>query len=555
MLQNQDPTATTNLSITLSKLIDAISRAPEGPEGLEEIYKQSLISLKSATGVERASILLFDPDGVMRFKSWLGISEIYRKRVEGHTPWGPDSYAPPPVIVEDIFQDKSLAEHYATFKEENIRALAFIPLLYRKKVIGKFMLYSKIPYDFAEEIVVASTMAQLVAYAVVRNKIERNLSLSENRLKAILENEPECVSLIDSKGIILEMNLVGLNMFQVNNMSEIIGKSIYDFIDEKYIEDFNRLVMKVCNGEKSLLEFEPKKQNQRTIILESHAAPLYSEEHGKTLLLSITRDITQKRRIEEEKEIILKKEKEARQMAEKSIALRDDFLSIASHELKTPLTPILMNFQLVKRYLKSLSKDLPTADLLLNLFENCDQQFQKYLKLVENLLDVSRINANRLVLKKESFDLSTLLRKVIHQYAPEFDRLGYLINVKAPEHLIGQWDQARIEQVISNLISNAIKYGNGNPILIELSSEKNYKGNLVAKLIVSDNGIGISKENLEKIFSRFERAASLDHYGGLGLGLFITKNIIDAHEGSISVKSEPGRGSSFKVELPIHLEK
>lgn len=433
MLEMHEQISTDNLPSILKQLIDAISRAPEGSLGLKEIYNQSLIGLQSATGIERASILLFDPDGVMRFKSWLGISDNYRKAVEGHTPWGQNDVDPPPIIISDIFQDKELVNYYATFSNENIRALAFIPLLYRRKVIGKFMLYSRIPYKFTEEINPASTIAQLVAYAVVKHKIESKLSLSENRLKATLE-----------------------------------------------------------------------------------------------------------------------KEKEARIEAEKSIELRDDFLSIASHELKTPLTPIMMNFYLVQRYLESLKDDLPKAAALLKLFKNIDHQFNRFLKLVDNLLDVSRITADRLILNKENFSLSNSLIELSQRYKPEFDNLGYKVTLNIADGVSGYWDRIRIEQVINNLISNAIKYGLNKPIEISLSKDIDSNGQSIAKLSVHDHGIGISKENHEKIFSRFERASSIENFGGLGLGLFISSNIVKAHEGKIFVESTPGEGSRFTIELPAN---
>lgn len=549
MLEESIPVSQDKFSLVLRKLIDAISRAPSGSEGLEKIYQETLNSLEEAIGVERASILLFDPDGVMRFKAWLGISDKYRKAVEGHTPWTQDDTNPPALVTPDVYQDKSLTAYFPTFEEEDIRSLAFIPLLYRSKVIGKFMIYSRIPYQFTDEIEPASTIAQLVAYAVVRKKIEEQVTLSETRLKTILENEPECVNIINREGVILEMNPAGLGIFSIESLEKIVGKSILPMLGKKYQKSFEQFIKRVCQGEKGSMEFELTTHR----FLESHAVPLFSEEYENTVMLAITRDITDKKRREAEREHLLLKEKEARIGAEKSVQLRDDFLSIASHELKTPLTPILLNFQLVERYLKSVASDIPKAALLLKVFENTDQQFDRFLKLVENLLDVSRISADRLVLEKENVDLSHLLQDIVKRFRSEFKNAGCSVSLNIEENIIGFWDRVRIEQVIINLLTNAMKYGLQRPIEISLIRENGHSGEAKARLIVRDHGMGIAKKNQEKIFSRFERVASTTHFGGLGLGLYITHNIVLAHVGTIQVESKPGEGSAFIVKLPINL--
>lgn len=538
-------------SHVLRKLIDAISSVPTGKAGLDIIYEEALRSLEESINIERASILLFDPDGVMRFKAWLGISDRYRKSVEGHTPWTQDAVNPESIVIYDTYEAKDLASHLPTFDAENIRALAFIPLLYRSKVIGKFMLYAKSPYDFAMELEPVRTIAQLVAYAVVRKKIEEQLGQSENRTKAILENEPECVNMINSKGIVLEMNPAGLALLETEDTSKVIGKSIYPMLQKKYRNPFRKLIDKVCHGSRETLEFELFTFNGDLLYLETHAAPLYSDEYGETVLLAITRDITGKKRAERQREELLVKEKEARLGAEKSIQLRDDFLSMASHELRTPLTPIMMNFQLLERYLRSMRSDSPKAGLLLKVFENTDRQFDRFLKLVENLLDVSRITADRLVLTKEHVNLSELLNDVLKRFRIELMNAGCELTTTIQENVSGHWDRSRIEQVIINLLSNAIKYGLNRPIDVSLTLEKN--DDPMAKLVITDKGIGIDKIDHEKIFSRFERVASVDHFGGLGLGLFITRNILHAHGGEIEVTSELGKGAKFTVKLPLNL--
>lgn len=419
--QEHEPISTEDLSSILRQLIDAISRAQEGQAGLEEIYKEALYSLKKATNVERASILLFDPDRVMRFKSWLGLSETYRKAVEGHTPWSPEDESPDPIVVTDIYKDETLEKYYPIFQAENMSALAFIPLLYRKKVIGKFMLYSRVPYDFTADMTSTLAIAQLVGYAVIRNKIEM------------------------------------------------------------------------------------------------------------------------------EREEYLRKETEARLYAERNVELRDEFLAIASHELKTPLTPLLLNFQLVKKYLKSMEDEIPKARLMLHLFSNVDHQFDKFIRLVDNLLDVSRINAGSFTVRKEKINLSNLILEIFQKFELDLKKMEYVVDKNIEENIFINADTIKLEQVFCNLISNAMKYGLGNPISITFK-----KLNDKIHFEITDHGIGIAKEDFAKLFKRFERVSSIEYYGGLGLGLYISKNIVEAHGGQLTVDSEEGKWTTFTVEFPIH---
>ncbi|MCU1279153.1 MAG: Sensory box histidine kinase [bacterium] len=229
--------------------------------------------------------------------------------------------------------------------------------------------------------------------------------------------------------------------------------------------------------------------------------------------------------------------------AQQAIRVRDDFLSIASHELKTPLTSLKLQVQ-------GLSM-MPPASLspedgarVKQTLDVIDRQVVRLDKLIANLLDVSRIAAGRLLIDPAEADLSTLVREVVRQFEPQLARCHCKLESRIEESVVGWWDAPRIDQVVTNLISNAIKYGDGKPI--ELSVESTPES---ARVTVRDHGIGISPEDQRRIFGRFERAASLS-YGGLGLGLFISAQIVRAHGGTIRVESTPELGSLFTVELP-----
>lgn len=233
--------------------------------------------------------------------------------------------------------------------------------------------------------------------------------------------------------------------------------------------------------------------------------------------------------------------------AQEATRLRDDFLSIASHELKTPLTALAMQIQLMNRIADQDTLTDLLKKKLVNLARNSGQQVQRFSGLINNLLDVSRISAGRLILNREEVDLPQLVRDTISRFRIESEMSDCSIELRGDARIMGQWDRTRVEQILANLLSNAIKYGAGKPIEITVQRE----GERV-KLIVRDHGIGISKEAQTRLFERFERAVSIKQFDGLGLGLFIVRQIVEAHGGSVRVESESGQGSSFIVELPLN---
>jgi signal transduction histidine kinase len=231
--------------------------------------------------------------------------------------------------------------------------------------------------------------------------------------------------------------------------------------------------------------------------------------------------------------------------AQGAVRLRDEFLSIASHELKTPLTPLSLKLQALSRELVRHPEHIP-RQVVESYVEVGVRQVKKLSELVGDLLDVSRITSGRLSLELEDVDLGSLVREVLARYESQAARAGSALHFEGVEAgLTGRWDRLRMEQVVTNLVDNAVKYGGGRPIHVRL--EPNRSG---ARLTVRDEGIGIAPEYLPRIFGRFERAVSERHYGGLGLGLYITRTLVEALGGRVRVESELGRGSTFTVELP-----
>ncbi len=233
-------------------------------------------------------------------------------------------------------------------------------------------------------------------------------------------------------------------------------------------------------------------------------------------------------------------------LAKKEIRARDEFLSIASHELKTPLTSMLLQTQTALYSIRNVSLAHFSINNLLKMLESVENQTKRLSKMINDLLSTSLITTGNLQLVYEQVDLNAVISDVIEDFSTRLTREGYELTFEKKESIIGQWDKIRIEQAISNLISNAIKYGNRKPIEVVIRKE-----NHLALITVTDHGIGIHKEQHEKIFGLFERAVSPTEYKGLGVGLFITKKIIEAHGGSISVSSKIGKGTTFTIKLPL----
>ena len=231
-----------------------------------------------------------------------------------------------------------------------------------------------------------------------------------------------------------------------------------------------------------------------------------------------------------------------------AVEARDQFLSVVSHELKTPLTTLKLHTQSLLRSARNNLTERLLPERLLTKAESLERNVDRLDRLINQLLDISRIRGGRLVLDPEPCDLAELAREVALRFADELAREGCPLTIVADEPVRGVYDRARIDQVITNLLSNAIKYGGSKPIeLVVTASDADPPR---AILSVRDHGIGISKEHRDRIFERFERAVIERTFGGLGLGLWIVRRVVEAHGGTIELESTPGKGSLFTVKLP-----
>ena len=226
--------------------------------------------------------------------------------------------------------------------------------------------------------------------------------------------------------------------------------------------------------------------------------------------------------------------------ARRAVVLRDEFLSIAGHELRTPLAAISLHLQSMLRTPDELS--MPRIRERINKLIG---QSDRLAALIEDLLDVTKLMSGRVELEPRELDLGGVVKQCVERMRDEFDRASTPLQLRIAS-VRGRWDRARLEQITTNLLSNALKYGRGQPVSVEVSVDDE-----IATLAVTDRGIGIAPEDHARIFERFERAVSPRNFGGFGLGLWIVRQLVEAHGGTIQVTSALGEGATFTVTLPM----
>jgi hypothetical protein len=252
----------------------------------------------------------------------------------------------------------------------------------------------------------------------------------------------------------------------------------------------------------------------------------------------VTRDLTQRQQAEDERRQL----DADRIRAEEALRIRDEFLSIASHELKTPLTAL----QIELFAMRELSGPNKTDERLSRKLARASRNADRLSRLIEMLLDVSRIASGRLALKPQPFDLREAVNQVAETMrgTAEQAKCEFFCHTTGP--IVGAWDRLRVEQVVMNLLSNAFKYGAGTPVSLTA-----FPQNGEAVIEVRDHGPGIPPEDLGRIFERFERGSTRQDQGGLGLGLYVSREIARAHGGSIAGQNLPDGGAAFTLRLPM----
>ena len=580
---------------TLYGLAAFVGRA----RGPAEIHEASVDAMLAATGAKRASLLVFDADGVMRFKAWRGLSDRYRAAVEGHSPWSTSDEDPPPVLVPDVLAEPDLVPLRDVIAGEGIRALAFVPLVYQRRLLGKFMLYYDTVHAFSdEEIHLAATIAHHAAFGLERARAESAIAdlLQRERVSRTAAEAAER----RARFLAEVSRVLSSSLDHATTLRQIARLAVPEFADGCSVDlltadgTTQRLAMTHRDPRKEALGWElwrrypprPHHPVQRTLregkarlfaptddaelealahdaehlammrALETRSAmtvPLVAHDRVLGALLFITG--VESGRIYTEHDVELAEElarragqaiENARLYSEVETASRakDDFLAMLAHELRNPLG-VVVNALAVLEHSDGGDEGAGRARHLIR------RQVQHLTRLLDDLLDVARITRGRVDLRPERLDLRVAVDLAVEAQRHRVDAKGQTLDVRmASEPVPVSGDPARLQQVVGNLLSNACKYTPaGGRIRLALGIDGGE-----AVLRVEDDGVGIPADRLDAIFDPFTQLEPglARTEGGLGIGLTLVRQLVELHGGTVRASSAgPGRGAEFVVRLPV----
>jgi PAS domain S-box-containing protein len=514
----------------------ALTRAIGRARCVDEIHAAALAALEDGLGVTRSSILLFDQAGVMRFVAWRGLSESYRRAVEGHTPWTPGMPDAEPLVVSDVREDASLVTYLPVFEAEGIRALAFIPLVSAGGVIGKFMLYETAPRVFGEEeLQLAALMASQVAFAVERTTAELKVRRSEERLRFALDAA--------SMGT-WEWDLVSNHVEWSENLARLHGLppgtfdgTFASYEREIHPDDRERVL---SSAQRALTEGVPHDVEYR--IVAPDGSVRWVEGKGDV-------EYDGDRPVRMSGVCIMatrRKEAELARLAsaEEASRTKDEFLATLSHELRTPLNAILGWVQLLQAGGLPEARAAQAVDII-------GRNARLQARLIEDILDVSRIITGKLELERLPVSLPQVFDTVLSGIAPAAEAKGVRLDTRVDQQVpLLEGDPKRLQQVLGNVLSNAVKFTPaGGHVECRCVAAPDR-----VTIEVQDTGVGVDPEFLPHMFQRFRQADSRStrQHGGLGLGLAIARHLVELHGGEISAVSEgPGLGTLVRIALPV----
>lgn len=359
------------------------------------------------------------------------------------------------------------------------------------------------------------------------------------RYQLLSESARDIMLFMRPDGQIVEANAAAIASYGYERAA-LLTKNIRELCDGLAVADFLMQLSKVDAPDKLFTTIQ-RRGDGSTFPVEVSLSG--ANLGGEPLVLSIIRDITTRRQAELERADLLEREYTARAAAEAAVRVRDTFLSTAAHELKTPLTVLLGNIQLLQRHNRALS--LPEREQ--RLLRIVGEQAARLNRLISVMLDISRLQTGQLTIVRAPCDIGALVQRVVDEVRPTLEQ--HTLTSSLPDMpLLIEGDELRLEQVLQNLLSNAIKYSpQGGAITVRV--ERQGPG---VRIEVADQGIGIPQANLSKLFQRFYRADNVDpqSISGMGIGLYVVRAIIELHGGQVGVTSREEGGSIFTIYLP-----
>jgi PAS domain S-box-containing protein len=372
-------------------------------------------------------------------------------------------------------------------------------------------------------------------------RAEEQLRQSEERFRLLLDSTGEAIYGLDREGRCTFANRTCARLLGYPEASALLGRPMHETIHYSH-PDGTPYPRSECAVYEATRRDGFHSDNEWLWRADGTGFPVelwsYPVWRGSERMGAVVTfvDITERRKAEAERARLLRESQE-------TVRARDEFLAIAAHELRTPLTPLRLGVQHAIRMVRG---EHPSTGEVLARLMVAERQVVRLSRLVESMLDLSRLTRGELQLELAPCDLTERVREVLERSRELLAQAGCSLDaeVEGPLPVLG--DKLRLEQVLENLLSNAMKYGAGRPIHLRCRAEQGR-----ALLSVGDEGIGISPEDQQRIFGPFERAASMRHYGGFGLGLYILREIVAGHGGTVSVASEPGQGARFTVTIPL----
>jgi PAS domain S-box-containing protein len=403
--------------------------------------------------------------------------------------------------------------------------------------------------EFAAEISLSPIKGETSTAVAVAIRDISDRKRAEAKFRALVEAAPDATVIVDSSGAIVLANSQAERVFGYRS-ADLLGSPVEALLPDRFREQHAPHRARYAREPRVRpmgmgLELLGRRADGSEFPVEISLSPLETEEG--MLFSAAVRDITDRKNAEakvRQAERLAAVEHLRAQVAEEALQARQALLGVASHELRSPVNALQLQAEVLRELLRQQEADALKSGVHKQT-ERIRRTVARLASLVENVLDFSRISQGTLELNLDGMDLAETIREVAGRHEELAQLAGCRLSVAAPPSLPGRWDRVRLEQVITNLLSNALKFGAGKPVDVSLAE---MEGGVA--LVVQDHGEGLDPADAGRILRRFERGAAGNRHSGLGLGLYLADQIVVAHGGRIEVKSQPEQGAKFSVILP-----